>query len=212
MAATTVRTRPDHPQAPAPVHADGTPYRYEMVHGGGAKRTYADTSADLVAALIPGYADLQDPVELARARIVHAVHVQVTTQASINVALGTAACSAPEREVLGADRTAPPVLAQWSAPVPLVLLDCFYAPVTDVPRPVALAPGEIRWLRPATDRDHLRSLAGLGVIMVAEHAITTAGPACAPTPGSPAAPGPDRRPRPSGPPGAPAPGRTESST
>ena len=195
MAGTTIRIRPEQGQPVAPTHADGTPYQYEMVHSGGARRTYGDSAADLVAALIPGYADLQDPVELARARIVHAVHVQVTTQASINVGLGTAACSPEEREVLSSDRTTPPVVAQWTAPVPLVLLDCFYAPVTDVPRPIAVAPGEILWLRPATDWDHLRSLAGLGVIMVAER-TAAAGP------GNPAAPGPARRPRAPQPPGA----------
>ena len=176
MAGTTIRVRPDRGQVTAPAKPNGTSYRYEMVHGGGARRTYADAPADLVGALIPGYADLQDPVELARARILHAVHVQVTTQAAINVSTGTAGCSQQERELLSADRVTPPVLAEWTAPVPLVLLDCFYAPVTEVPRPVAVAPGEILWLRPATDWDHLRSLAGLGVIVLAERTPAAPGP------------------------------------
>jgi hypothetical protein len=176
MAAATIRVWPDRGQVTAPAKADGTPYRYEMVHSAGARRTYGDDAAELVAVLIPGYADLQDPVELARARILHAVHVQVTTQAAINVATGTAGCSPQEREVLSADRAVPPVVAEWTAPVPLVLLDCFYAPVTDVPRPVAVAPGEILWLRPATDWDHLRSLAGLGAIVLAERTAAGAGP------------------------------------
>jgi hypothetical protein len=168
MASATIRTG-GAGRVTAPIHTDGTPYRYEMVHGAGTRRTYADDPVDLVAALIPGYAGSRDPVEAARARIVHAAQLQVTVQAAVNVELGTADCSPEEREILSADRAVPPAVAQWSAPVPLVLVDCFYAPVTDLPRPVPLAPGEIRWLRPATDWDHLRSLAELGVIVLAEH-------------------------------------------
>jgi len=173
MTSATIRERPGGGPPMAPLHADGTPYRYEMIHGGGARRTYSDDLAELVAALIPGYADIQDPVELVRARIVHAVHVQVTTQASINVRMGTAACSPQEQEVLSGDRAVPPAVTEWKASVPLVLLDCFYAPVTDVPRPVPVAPGEILWLRPATDGDLLHSLARLGVIVLSER---SAGP------------------------------------
>ena len=174
MTSTTIRQRPGSGPPMAPVHADGTPYRYEMIHGGGVERTYANRFADLVAALIPGYAEIQDPVELVRVRISYAVHVQVGTQASINVGMGTADCSAREREVLSGDRAVPPVVAEWRAPVPLILLDCFYAPVTDVPRPVAVAPGEILWLRPATDADLLLSLAELGAIVLSERSAAPA--------------------------------------
>jgi hypothetical protein len=168
MASTTIRSLPGTRTAVAPVHSDDTPYRYEMVHYGGALRTYADDPGELVAALIPGYAEIDDPIGSARARIIHAIHVQVTTQAAINVERGVAACRPAAREVLSADRAIPPVVTTWTAPVPLVLVDCFYAPVTDLPRPVALAPGEILWLRPATEMDHLRSLAALGLILLAE--------------------------------------------
>ena len=174
MAGTTIRRRPGGGRPTAPTRSDGAPYRYEMLHGGQAKRTYSDDLAELVAALIPGYAEIQDPVELVRARIAHAVHVQVTMQAVINVGMDTAECSPREREVLSGDRAVPPVVAEWRAPVPLILLDCFYAPVTDVPRPVAVAPGEILWLRPATDADLLRSLAGLGVVVLSERSAGSA--------------------------------------
>ncbi len=169
MSALTIRPRPGVSPIAAPLHADGKPYRYEMVHSAGSLRTYADSPAELVAALIPGYAETTDPVEAAQARIAHAVHVQVTTQAAINVQLGTDGCSPEERALLCADRSRPPTAAQWSAPVPLVLVDCFYSPVTELTRPVPLAPGEILWLRPATDWDHLYSLAGLGIILLAAH-------------------------------------------
>lgn len=174
----------------APVRPDGTPYRYEMVHAAGARRIYADDPADLLAALIPGYAGARDPVQAARARIVHAAHVQVTLQAAVNVEYGTEGCTPEERDLLCADRAVPPAVAEWTAPVPLVLVDCFYAPVTDLPRPRAVAPGEILWLRPATEWDHLRSLSALGVIVLAEHAAPAGPPALPRPPTPPALPAP----------------------
>ena len=148
--------------------ADGTPYRFEMIHAAGTRRTRADEPAELISALIPGYR-AADPVAAAAARIAHATHVQVTVQAAVNLELGLAGCSAGQRALLCGTRSVPPAPALWTAPVPLVLVDCFYAPVGFVPRPLAEAPGEIRWLRPSTELGHLRSLAGLGVIALAEH-------------------------------------------
>ncbi|MEV6028398.1 hypothetical protein [Streptomyces sp. NPDC052036] len=70
--------------------------------------------------------------------------------------------------MLGGDRTRQPELTEWSAPVPLVLVDCFYAPVTGTPVPEPVPPAEIRWLRTRSEWEYLRSLAGLGVIVLAE--------------------------------------------
>jgi hypothetical protein len=41
-----------------PMKADGTPFRFEMIYAGGYRRCYADTHLELVAALIPGYDEL----------------------------------------------------------------------------------------------------------------------------------------------------------
>ncbi len=170
MASTTVRSRPGADRVTAPTKDDGTAYRYEMVHDGDALRSYADEPAELMAALVPGYADDDDPVVRARARIAHAIRTQVGVQAHINVHLGTEHCTDEERAVLGGDRASRPAPSRWAAPVPLVLVDCFYEPVTDVPKPAAVAPGEILWLRTADDWEYLCSLAGLGVVMLAERA------------------------------------------
>ncbi|WP_198545892.1 type VII secretion system-associated protein [Actinacidiphila yeochonensis] len=156
------------PARPPPLRADGTPYRYEMIHDGGARRTYADEPAALLGALLPGYADLADPVDAARARIGHAVRTQVTTQAAVNVEAGSEGCTPEQWELLNGDRDRQPEPAEWSAPVPLLLVDCFYAPITDVPVPAAVPPGEILWLRTRTEEAYLRSLARLGVIVLAE--------------------------------------------
>ena len=163
---------PDSVPAPAavPLRADGTPYRFEMIHAAGTRHTYADESAELISALIPGYRGAAaDPVGAAAARIAHATHLQVTVQAAINLEFGLDGCSAGQRALLCGGRSVPPAPALWTAPVPLVLVDCYYAPVGFVPRPLAEAPGEIRWLRPSTELAHLRSLADLGVIALAEH-------------------------------------------
>jgi hypothetical protein len=154
------------------VRPDGLRYRFEMIHDGGWRRTYADDFTELADALIAGYAGLGSELARAKARIRHAVSVQVATQAAINVQMGTASCTPEEHEVLTADRAVPPTVAQWAAPVPLVLVDSFYAPFTATPRPVAQAPGRIFWLRPGTESDHLRALAALGVITLSEHRST----------------------------------------
>jgi hypothetical protein len=138
-----------------------------MAHGSGL-RTFADTDAELVAALIHGYAETQDAVAAARARIQYAVWVQVTTQAAINVGHGHEGCTPEQLDVLYADRSVQPAVREWSAPVPLILIDCFYAPITEVPAPTEPAPGRILWLRPRTDADLVRSLAGIGVIRLTE--------------------------------------------
>ncbi|MEV6029097.1 hypothetical protein [Streptomyces sp. NPDC052036] len=139
-----------------------------MVHDGGNRRTFADRPAELLAALIPGYACPADPVAAARDWIRHAVRTQVAVQAAINVEAGEAGCTPQRLEVLGGDRTRQPELTEWSAPVPLVLVDCFYAPVTGTPVPEPVPPAEIRWLRTRSEWEYLRSLAGLGVIVLAE--------------------------------------------
>jgi hypothetical protein len=169
MTSTTVQCRPEGPPIAAPMRPDGQPYRFEMIHDGGRRRTYADDFTELAAALIPGYAGLDGELAQAKARIRHAVSVQVATQAAINVKMGTASCTPEEGAVLTADRAVPPAVAQWAAPVPLVLVDSFYAPFTAMSRPVAQTPGRIFWLSPGTESDHLRALAALGVITLSEH-------------------------------------------
>ncbi|MEV7320188.1 hypothetical protein [Streptomyces sp. NPDC093970] len=148
----------------APLHPDGTPYRYDMLHAGGARRTYADEPAELLAALLGGYAE-EDVHGRTEARIRHAVSTQVLVQAALNVRLGLAACSPHQREALTGDRAVQPVPREpWTAPVPLVLIDCFYAPTTDVPRPTAQRPGEIWWLDPRDEWTYLVGLHELGVV------------------------------------------------
>ncbi|MFJ3639692.1 hypothetical protein ACIPRD_08060 [Streptomyces sp. NPDC090108] len=172
MTSTTRRNRPGRPPGPPPVRQDGTPYRFEMVHDGGTWRTFGDRPAELLAALVPGYPGPDDPVAAARARIRHAVRIQVLVQAAVNTEKGESGCTREQLDVLRGDRTRQPEVDEWSAPVPLVLVDCFYAPTTGIPVPVPVPPGEIWWLRTRTEWDYLRSLARLGLIVLAERSGT----------------------------------------
>ncbi len=81
MSVTVRNTTGGQPVPQPPTRADGQPYGFEMIHG--RWRTYADTPVELVTALIPGYTELDAPVERMQARVRHAVDVQVVLQAEL---------------------------------------------------------------------------------------------------------------------------------
>jgi hypothetical protein len=145
-----------------------------MIFGGWGYRAYADTAAELCEALIPGYGELGDDTARLKARIVHAVTEQVQLQASINVESDPQASTEAHREVLVGPRHIQPAIARWDCDVPLVLVDIYYEPQGDLPRPVGKAgkAGEadanLIWLSPATEEGYLRSLARAGVIALGD--------------------------------------------
>ncbi|MCF6474050.1 hypothetical protein FAF44_37555 [Nonomuraea sp. MG754425] len=152
------------PPPAAPVNAQGRPYRYEMIHAGGALRGYADEPAELVGMLVPGYTGLGADDERAAARVLLALDTQVRLQAQL-AAGRLGACGEAERAVLLGGRHEPPSPAHWTAPVPLVLVASFYRPAGTLPRPSG--PAELQvWLDPADDWTLLTSLHTAGVITV----------------------------------------------
>ncbi|MET8867939.1 hypothetical protein ABZW11_33825 [Nonomuraea sp. NPDC004580] len=154
----------------APRHPDGTPYRYEMIHAAGALRGYADEPAELVAMLIPGYGALGDDSERAVARIRLALDVQVRLQAELAAGrLGE--CGPEERAALLGGRHEPPTPAEWTAPVPLVLITSYYRPEGTLPRPSGPEESQV-WLDPADDWTLLTSLHAAGVITVGARSAT----------------------------------------
>ena len=166
-AATRIRVTGTGPVS-APRRPDGRPFRYELIHDGGGWRAYADTLEPLVAELIDGY--WQAPAgERPELRVSYAVRMQVRLQAERNVAYGLDGCTDEQRQVLLADRRTAPVVPLWQAPVPLVLVAAFYQPAGERPRPVAVPPGEIVWLDPATEESLLRSLHRAGAVVLAAH-------------------------------------------
>lgn len=152
-----------------PLRDDGGYYRFEMITDNGWSRVYDDTTEGLLAHLIPGYLDLDEEARLA-ARIRHAVDTQVILQAWINQDHADVPRTDQEQTLLTAPRHVQPDILIWSSAIPLVLVDAFYAPFSDLPAPsseiadVADAPN--LWiLRPAaSEMDYLRSLHETAVI------------------------------------------------
>lgn len=150
-----------------PTKPDNTYYRYEMIHDGDARRAYADTHTDLVAALIAGYADIPfgATTDADAARLAHAGRIQVELQAALNVAGGLDDFDQTTRTILTAPRHDPPQPGRrWDVKIPLVCITTDYDPYTDWPAP----DGNIIWLDPTTETALLETLAAAGVIVLAE--------------------------------------------
>lgn len=146
-----------------PRRIDGSYFRFEMICDSGWSRVYDDSVKGLINHLIPGYETLDETQRLA-ARIRHAVDVQVLLQSQVNAINADAARSVSENTTLFAPRHEQPFIREWSSEVPLVLVDAFYAPFGDAPRPISssldvLFSSNIWWLRPAeSEMEYLRSL------------------------------------------------------
>ena len=157
-------TSADAPPA-APVKDDGRPYRYEMIFAGATRRAYADTMAELVDALSPGYASLATDRERDEARVSLALDAQVRVQADVAASGRLRDCTDDERTLILGGRHEPPSPATWKAPVPLVLITSFYQPYGALPRPAGPA-GQQIWLDPGDDRSLLTTLHAAGFVQV----------------------------------------------
>jgi hypothetical protein len=156
----------------APRRPDGTQWRFEMIHAGGSLRTYAQTPAALVEALIPGYRAITTPTEAAAARIRLACDLQVRRQAELATAPQLAECTPDQRDLLLGDFSRPPVLDRWDGPIPLILVTTFYTPVGRITAPQGR---DIWWLDPGEDWELLVSLAQAGIITLASSRPAGAG-------------------------------------
>lgn len=159
----------DSPRGDQPIQvprqAEGSAYRFEMIHAAAARRTYADTLTELLNALIPGgYADADDAMA-DQLRLRHAVDTQVQLQTDLIAAGDLEACDAEQLEMLLGARTRPPEPPGiWTAPIPLVLIDTYYRPLGPRPRPT----GNLVWLSPRDETSYLESLHAAGVIVLSE--------------------------------------------
>jgi hypothetical protein len=153
----------DEPSAPR--RPDGSAWRYELVFDRGLRRSYADDLALLVGELIPGYVDLS-PDEQQATRVAHAHDIQPGLQAGLIVDIGLGGCSAAAREFLMEAWSARPAIEAWEEPVPLVLVDADYLPLTSTERPVERG-GLIVWLDTVDDEAYLTSLTVAGEVVLA---------------------------------------------
>lgn len=144
-----------------PTRGDGSPYRYEMVCDNGWARVYGDTPQELLCYLIKGYGAMTGK-ERAKARLAHAVEVQVRLQAQINVFFAESEQTNGERTILQGPRTSPPMIREWFCEVPLMLVDMFYLPYSRIMPPRSGREWVVKnlwWLRPAeSEMAYLKSL------------------------------------------------------
>jgi hypothetical protein len=156
-----------------PTKADGRPYLYEMIYAGGARRAYADDTADLMDMLTPGYTSLTTTDERAEARLRLALDIQVRLQAELATGGALAECTEDQRATILGSRHTPPNPATWTAPVPLVLITSFYRPAGRLTRPQG--PPELQiWLDPDDDWKLVTSLHATGTITVGRRSTGTA--------------------------------------
>lgn len=156
-----------------PTRPDGSEWAHVLtLHDGSV--VYADTPAEVLDELIPGYARLDEPGRRT-ARIGHAERLAQTAQESriaASAAAGDLDPTDPEAAglliLLRAPRSLPLALetedapgdpAPWLGDPALILVTTTYAPHSDA-APVA---GNVAWLDPSTDHSYLGSLRDTGL-------------------------------------------------
>lgn len=164
-------------EVPAPpLKESGAPYRWSLSHPGTGTLAFTDTLSEAVTVLIPGYLDMdEDARTFARVKFLN--DLAAPLQAQILATWDPEAREAlteSERTTLLTARHVPLVVEEWSAEVPLVLLESHYMPYTEVPAPVSVPddvsdPPNLIWLRPGTDLTFLQSLERVGLIALGEH-------------------------------------------
>jgi len=153
---------------PSGTRDDGSQFPLCMYFDSFDSIAFADTYAELLDVLIPGYADLSSKEQL-RARIEMAALRAVWVQAQV-WSENTEPLTPAQEEALAAPRlgsNAP--TGHWTAPVPLVVLSVAYEPYTDIPAPTHEphedpAQEKVWMLHPTTDLELLTSLHEVGVI------------------------------------------------
>lgn len=160
-----------------PTHADGSEWAHILTLEAGVV-VYADTAAECLEELVPGYGDCPDEQARLTARTEHAAQAAASVQEQrIGAARGRgalptspAADDADDRALLAllrAPKTSALLLASpdepgrqapWVGPAPIVAVTTTYAPTGDTP-PLQ---GDIVWLDPSSEQGYLRSLAAAG--------------------------------------------------
>lgn len=172
MVAVLIRNPSVDQDVDGPAKPDGTRYRFEMIYQQGRSRAYADTATELVGVFIAGYEEMSEEDRL-RARVEYTTGLLAPVQATVLQGFDGSELTEAERAVLFQPRHAPVVVEEWSAQVPLVLLDVHYAPYSDIPAPVSALedvydPSNIYWLRAADEFDFLTALHRIGIISLGE--------------------------------------------
>ncbi len=151
-----------------PTRPNGSEWNHVMILHDGST-VHADSTAEVLAELIPGYDVLEDDESRLQARIRHAVGAAIQAQEAFIAwaesagAFDAAGADAPLLEVLRADKGSsmllatpdrPGVQAEWIPAVKLVLVTTSYAPYGRY----APIPGRVVWIDPTEEDRYLTSL------------------------------------------------------
>ncbi len=152
---------------PAPLDGHGDPYTFELIYDGGNSRTYAHQLSDLLEALVPGYGQL-DAAQQWHARLRLAIDQQTLMQALLAVAYDFNDCSPAARAIVGGGRAHQPQVDTWDEPVPLILIETYYEPAGQLPRPRPLDGRDpnVIWIDPSDSESLLLSLHGCGAVTI----------------------------------------------
>ncbi len=147
---------------PIPTKPNYTYYKYELIDYIADTRVYSDDINEISEYLVPGGKDDY------KALLSHAVDTQVALQAQLANFYIDALVDAKEFEILMGPRHEQPNLNVWNCQVPLVLIDSFYAPYTEVKAPIGRYlenDDNLIWLTPGKGvEEYLKSLDAAGVI------------------------------------------------
>lgn len=168
---------PGEPEAPSPLNPEGEPYLYCMYFNGDTLAAFSDSATELCGLLIEGYLDIPeaDLAEQAIQRTLFAVGAQVRAQANIMAEADYDLATPEELEVLLGSRDTPPEVEVWTCPIPLVLVEAFYAPFAGRPRPIGQPRGggandsNIIWLPFSDELEFLTGLHEVGEIQLATY-------------------------------------------
>lgn len=166
---------------PPTLHEDGTPYSFRMFYDGGERIADSDSLDDLVAVLIDGYLDLDDPADRAEARFRFMKRLQYSLRVSVVAGISREAwdeMTSLEHALLNWDNEQDPTFSQdsgdgapiiWKQEVPLILVDAHYEPIGALTPPLSSygdhpeVPNVIM-LRTTSDLEFLTSLNRTGFI------------------------------------------------
>lgn len=147
---------------PVPTKEDGTYYTYELIDSEAWTRVYGDSITEMLQYLIPNYSGKY--VE----RLNHAISMQVKVQAQILSFYLDVDVTDEEYEILMGPRHIQPQIQTWTSQVPLVLIDSFYKPYTEVNAPIGNfieKDDNLLWIQVGgSEQEYLKSLDYLGAI------------------------------------------------
>jgi hypothetical protein len=147
---------------PVPVKSDGKYYRYELIDTNSWVRIYSDDSLELIQYFIPDYNGEYTKL------LNHAVSTQVKAQAQLLSYYLDVLVSDAELEILIGPRHIQPSVQRWTSQVPLILIDSFYHPHTQIAPPIGNfieRDDNLLWIKTTEGvEEYLKSLDYLGLI------------------------------------------------